>query len=244
MSLALNPLAFAAATLSLGAHVAVFGILLGDSTDKPTEVVHLVSIAAASALPSSPPQQQPTMHAATAEPPPQFVRNQATLPVAPVVADIAPAEMAPPTPPPLTASPVPIVQATPHTKPVARTMTREPVRKAAPVETASLAPTAPRQSAARAALAIETNTAVAPGNAQPRYPLVARKRGYEGQAVVRARVSEKGRVLTTEIAESSGYEVLDLAARDAVQAWRFQPATREGRAISGQIDVPIEFRLR
>ncbi len=91
---------------------------------------------------------------------------------------------------------------------------------------------------------IKTRIAITPGNAQPRYPLHARKRGYEGRTVVRVAVSEDGKVAATKIAQSSGYKVLDVAAREAVAAWQFKPATRGGYPVTGRIDVPVEFRLR
>lgn len=244
MSLALNPLALAAATLSLGAHVAVFGVLLGSSTEEPTEVVHLVNIVTASALPSPPLEQQAAMPSVASEPARRLVPEQAAPLSAPATTDITPAQPAALQPADLMDTPAPTAHAAPRAKPVAQSTTRESISIVEPLETASLAPEATRQSTTRSVLSIETQTAVAPGNAQPRYPLVARKRGYEGQTVVRARVSESGRVLSADIAESSGYEVLDLAAQNAVSDWRFRPAIRGGRPIAGQIDVPIEFRLR
>ena len=81
-------------------------------------------------------------------------------------------------------------------------------------------------------------------NPPPRYPLLARKRGYEGEAIVRVEVSRAGQVNAAEVVKSSGFDILDNAAREAVARWQFQPATRDGRPTAGRIDVPIEFRLR
>ncbi|MGH8475705.1 MAG: energy transducer TonB, partial [Methylococcales bacterium] len=43
---------------------------------------------------------------------------------------------------------------------------------------------------------------------------------------------------------SSGHEVLDEAALNAVRRWRFVPAKRAGVAQASWATVPIEFELR
>jgi len=80
-------------------------------------------------------------------------------------------------------------------------------------------------------------------NRPPEYPSAARRRGFEGLAVVRARVSKDGRCLGAWIIESTGCEILDAAALDAVRGWAFEPARRGGERIEGEIDLPIRFAL-
>jgi protein TonB len=46
-----------------------------------------------------------------------------------------------------------------------------------------------------------------------------------------------------EIKESSGFEILDKAAIQAITGWRFQPARYGTTALEGWVKVPIVFRL-
>lgn len=57
---------------------------------------------------------------------------------------------------------------------------------------------------------------------EPRYPIVALKRGIEGSLRVRIRVSEEGVPLETIILNSSNHKMLDEAALKVIPLWRFQ----------------------
>jgi len=81
-------------------------------------------------------------------------------------------------------------------------------------------------------------------NPLPHYPEVARRRGYEGRALLRIEVLESGKVGQVEIATSSGFEVLDRAALGSVKAWAFVPGTKNGEKIAQWVMVPIRFSLR
>jgi protein TonB len=78
----------------------------------------------------------------------------------------------------------------------------------------------------------------------PEYPEFARRRGYQGTALLRVRVLEDGRVAAVQIKESSGYQILDGTATKAVWTWRFAPALADGRPVASWVLVPITFRLR
>lgn len=80
-------------------------------------------------------------------------------------------------------------------------------------------------------------------NPKPVYPDVARRRGWSGAVRLRVKVSKMGRVMGLFIERSSGYAVLDRAARKAVRRWRFLPARRAETAVSSEVVVPIVFRL-
>jgi protein TonB len=56
-------------------------------------------------------------------------------------------------------------------------------------------------------------------------------------------VDASGHVTGTSIRQSSGHPVLDRAALQAVQNWRFEPARREGLAVAAQVEVPVRFRF-
>jgi protein TonB len=80
-------------------------------------------------------------------------------------------------------------------------------------------------------------------NPKPDYPKIAKRHGYEGLVVLNVFVMESGNVGKIEIRKSSGYEVLDNSALDAVREWIFIPGKKNGRAISSWVLVPIRFDL-
>jgi len=80
-------------------------------------------------------------------------------------------------------------------------------------------------------------------NPIPRYPEIARARGWEGVVLLNVSVAADGRAETVDIARSSGHAVLDEAALDAVRRWRFDPARRAGVRVPGAATVPIRFKL-
>ncbi len=78
----------------------------------------------------------------------------------------------------------------------------------------------------------------------PRYPALAKRRRWEGRARVWVKVDADGRPSDVGLSESSGYEILDRAAMEAVAGWVFQPALAKGEAVAGEVVVPIRFRWR
>ena len=86
-------------------------------------------------------------------------------------------------------------------------------------------------------------TAAYRANPPPVYPLIARRRGMEGVVLLRVLVAADGRVTEVEIAEGSGFAVLDQSALEAVRGWHFRPASRGGRAVEARVEVPIRFSL-
>jgi periplasmic protein TonB len=81
-------------------------------------------------------------------------------------------------------------------------------------------------------------------NPRPGYPGVARREGWEGTTMVRVQVGENGRPRSVQIQRSSGREVLDKAATEAVKKWTFAPATQGGQPVAGWVTVPIVFKLQ
>ena len=80
------------------------------------------------------------------------------------------------------------------------------------------------------------------GNPPPRYPQIARRKGWEGTVVIDIRVSSGGWVQEARIDKSSGYTVLDDAALGAVRNWRI---ALQGRLVdsSFKFRVPVIFKL-
>jgi protein TonB len=80
-------------------------------------------------------------------------------------------------------------------------------------------------------------------NKAPAYPAEARRKRYEGTVMLFVEVNEDGSVGRASIEASSGYEILDRAALDAVKQWKFTPAQQDGRSVRSEGRVPIEFVL-
>ncbi len=81
-------------------------------------------------------------------------------------------------------------------------------------------------------------------NPKPAYPAQARKMGIEGRVTLKVFVSKEGKPLHIEVAESSGHDLLDKAAFDAVKNWRFVPARKGDVPYDEWVHVPVAFVLR
>jgi len=81
-------------------------------------------------------------------------------------------------------------------------------------------------------------------NPKPLYPQEARKKGYEGEVLLRVEVLSNGRVREIEVRRSSGHEVLDRSAIAAVKQWRFVPAKKGETPIPVWVNIPVTFQLR
>lgn len=103
------------------------------------------------------------------------------------------------------------------------------------------------QAGGQAFSAVEVSQSAVPRydiNPRPEYPLVARKRGWEGVVLLEILVLENGRVGEIEMLTSSGYRSLDTAAKKVVRRWKFIPASVLGGAVESQVQVPIRFSLQ
>ena len=78
---------------------------------------------------------------------------------------------------------------------------------------------------------------------RPVYPESARNEGREGRVLLRVLVDDHGRSKQVEINNSSGSEVLDRAAAEAIKRWRFIPARYGDKAVESWIRIPIDFSL-
>lgn len=73
----------------------------------------------------------------------------------------------------------------------------------------------------------------------PIYPASAQRAGQEGTVLLAITVDTNGQPLNVEIERSSGFEVLDMAAVQAVRKWRFNHPANVVK-----IRVPITFKLK
>ena len=81
-------------------------------------------------------------------------------------------------------------------------------------------------------------------NPLPAYPMVARRMGWQGRVVLNVEVLESGSPGQIKLHQSSGRDVLDNAAMQAVRGWRFVPARQNGQAVAKSFLVPIPFILK
>jgi len=81
-------------------------------------------------------------------------------------------------------------------------------------------------------------------NTPPQYPLIARRRGYQGKVLLEVLVKKDGKVGSIRLARSSGYEILDRTAIKGVRNWLFHPAKRGDELVEMWVKIPIRFQLR
>jgi protein TonB len=165
------------------------------------------------------------------------------------------------TPPqPLPQAPPPPAVAQPRPQPVAQPQAlrvpETPLPNAITTETVlpERTPSAPSQTPDASPPAAPAKTVVAAivpprfdaaylNNPAPPYPVAARRRGEGGRVQLRVLVTAAGRASRVEVSSSSGSALLDEAAKDAVERWRFLPARRGDEVIDAWVIVPIVFSL-
>jgi protein TonB len=81
-------------------------------------------------------------------------------------------------------------------------------------------------------------------NPTPRYPRMAKRRGYEGTVLLEVLVNREGKVKELRIFHSSGYPVLDKAALSAVKKWVFESGKRGDESIEMWVKIPVRFQLK
>jgi len=81
-------------------------------------------------------------------------------------------------------------------------------------------------------------------NPSPKYPRIARIRGYQGNVLLDVLVNKNGKVNDLKIYKSSGYPVLDRAAVSSVKHWLFEPGMIGENKMNMWVRVPIRFELR
>lgn len=81
-------------------------------------------------------------------------------------------------------------------------------------------------------------------NSPPTYPLLARRRNYEGTVLLDVLVRGDGTVGSIKLARSSGHETLDQSAIRGVRKWTFHPGKRGDEAVEMWVTIPIRFQLK
>ncbi|EMC0408027.1 energy transducer TonB [Vibrio fluvialis] len=78
---------------------------------------------------------------------------------------------------------------------------------------------------------------------RPNYPRLAQKRGIEGVATYEVWLDAQGRQIKQILISSSGTEMLDQSALDAIKQWKFSPHIINGEALAHRVQIPVRFRL-
>lgn len=160
-----------------------------------------------------------------------------------------------PLPPPAPPKPIQMPhRVPPHpAPPVHHIRMPQPHVRPTPMSVPSPPETPPVPSAPVDGTPVATTTPPGPVQAQlaylraplPRYPTAARRARMQGTVVLRVRIDMQGRPREVLIEQSSGYPLLDRAARlQVLRKWLFQPARVDGRITPAWALVPVNFNLR
>lgn len=75
------------------------------------------------------------------------------------------------------------------------------------------------------------------------YPLLARRRGLQGEALIEVWLDKEGEQLRRIIIKSSGHTLLDLAALRSIAQSRFAPYEENGQPHPSRLRIPVAFKL-
>jgi len=80
-------------------------------------------------------------------------------------------------------------------------------------------------------------------NPHPPYPILARKKGWQGSLTLEVSVNKLGIVEEVEINKSSGHSILDNTSKKTIKEWKFRPAVKNGVITNDKLYIPIRFVL-
>ena len=80
-------------------------------------------------------------------------------------------------------------------------------------------------------------------NPHPEYPLLARKKGWQGRLLLAVHIDKNGNVLNIHVKETSGFEVLDRVSVKTIKDWKFLPARYGDNNVEDNITIPVSFKL-
>lgn len=78
---------------------------------------------------------------------------------------------------------------------------------------------------------------------EPSYPRRAQRRNIEGFVTLKFTVNRNGRTESITVIEQKPRRIFEQAAIDAVAQWQFQPASKQGKAISETVTQTILFQI-
>jgi TonB family protein len=77
----------------------------------------------------------------------------------------------------------------------------------------------------------------------PEFSEEARKKKVQGTVVLDLIVTSAGNAAQVRVVQSQGYG-LDEKAVEAVSKWKFDPGTKDGKPVSVEVPVEVDFRLQ
>lgn len=77
---------------------------------------------------------------------------------------------------------------------------------------------------------------------EPQYPPQAARRGLEGWVHVRFTITTAGSIRNAVVVKSS-HSVFEKAALQAVAKWKYQPQTKDGKAVEATADTVLRFEM-
>ncbi len=151
----------------------------------------------------------------------------------------------PPPPPPKLAPPPPPYIPPPEIN-IAQLPVAGPSNAITSVTTAkpvAAPPPAPTPAPARASVRTAPVIDAARSCEKPEYPAASKRLEEEGTVVVRFLIDVDGRVIESKVENSSGYDRLDHAARNALGKCKFKPGTVDGKPEQGWASIKYTWRL-
>ena len=80
-------------------------------------------------------------------------------------------------------------------------------------------------------------------NPHPEYPMIARKKGWQGRLLLNVSVSKNGDVISVNVLKTSGFEILDKTSVETIKIWKFIPARIGGKNVEDNLNIPVSFKL-
>ena len=80
-------------------------------------------------------------------------------------------------------------------------------------------------------------------NPHPEYPMIARKKGWQGKLLLNVRVGKNGDVIDVNVVKTSGYKILDKISIETLKNWKFIPARIGKKRIEDDLNIPVSFKL-
>ena len=80
-------------------------------------------------------------------------------------------------------------------------------------------------------------------NPHPEYPMIARKKGWQGRLLLNVHVSKDGNVININVVKTSGFEILDKISVKTIRDWKFTPARIGGKNVEDSLNIPVSFKL-
>jgi protein TonB len=80
-------------------------------------------------------------------------------------------------------------------------------------------------------------------NPSPEYPEMAVFLDYQGTAIVRIKVSTKGLSEGVQVLRSSGFDLLDKSAVNALKKWRFTPSKNGNTPVASSVVISVIYEI-